>query len=91
VDVQRWFTRGRPKPMLPPVEDALRRLRESIHAARAAGVLVMRIQPEASSGSLCDDSMVLEPACPSVPCVRLFAWLVAQGRSHACADCATAC
>jgi ureidoacrylate peracid hydrolase len=44
VDVQRWFTRERPEPMFPPVEDALRRLRGFIDAARAAGVLVIRIQ-----------------------------------------------
>jgi nicotinamidase-related amidase len=44
VDVQRWFTRERPEPMFPPVEDALRRLRRFIDAARAAGVLVIRIQ-----------------------------------------------
>jgi nicotinamidase-related amidase len=44
VDVQRWFTRERPEPMFPPVEDVLRRLRECIDAARAAGVLVIRIQ-----------------------------------------------
>ena len=44
VDVQRWFTRERPKPMFPPVEDVLRRLRGFTDAARAAGVLVIRIQ-----------------------------------------------
>ena len=44
VDVQRWFTRERPEPMFPPVEDVLRRLRGFIDAARAAGVLVIRIQ-----------------------------------------------
>src|SRR5262245_45716443 len=44
VDVQRWFTRERPEPMFPPVEDVLRRLRGFIDAARAAGLLVIRIQ-----------------------------------------------
>ena len=44
VDVQRWFMREHAEPMFPPVDGVLRRLREFIDAARAARVLVIRIQ-----------------------------------------------
>jgi nicotinamidase-related amidase len=44
VDVQRYFTRQRPTPMYPPVEDVLDRLKRFGDECRARGVLVVRIQ-----------------------------------------------
>ncbi len=44
VDVQRYFTRERPKPLYPPVDEVLGRLRHFIDACRSRGLLVVRIQ-----------------------------------------------
>jgi ureidoacrylate peracid hydrolase len=44
VDVQRYFTRQRPTPMYPPVDEVLDRLKRFVDACRARGVLLVRIQ-----------------------------------------------
>src|SRR5262245_1551360 len=44
VDVQKWFTRQRPTPLFPPLDDVLPRLRWVVEQARAAGVPVVRIR-----------------------------------------------
>jgi ureidoacrylate peracid hydrolase len=44
VDVQRYFTRQRPTPMYPPVDEVLDRLKRFAEECRARGVLLVRIQ-----------------------------------------------
>lgn len=44
IDVQQWFTRERPQPMFPPIDDMLTCLGHLVEQARAVGVLVVRIQ-----------------------------------------------
>jgi ureidoacrylate peracid hydrolase len=44
VDVQKFFTRARPAPMFPPLEDVLPRLRRFLDRTADAGVLVVRVQ-----------------------------------------------
>jgi len=44
VDVQRYFTRERPEPLYPPVDEVLGQLRHFIDECRSRGLLVVRIQ-----------------------------------------------
>lgn len=44
VDVQKFFTRARPAPMFPPLEDVLPRSQGFLELATEAGVLIVRIR-----------------------------------------------